>query len=1646
MYKFLLSGILLYCLSFFTIPLFSQSIIYQDFSQPTNLLGGSTSTGNIPEGWFMQTNDGYFQLNSTSGTGQRTVYALSPHEILINDYPDTLIWEFSFQHNFSVSTNLQKTNYSSFILMSDSLSYLNGNYLSVKVADQIYFLSNDSLIIKAPIQSLNSEWNHLKIIFDGNSEWSVITDFSDSVSIQHEPLSDSFFTGFSSHFTSAARGQHFLYDDFYLDHFLKALDHEVPILEKINFSGDSIIQFIFNEELATNCISDLSIDGIATSIYLNIDTLFCEFPSGLEIDENYNFTINNVCDLSGNNTSITSNFLFEDLIPPVIISINSINAYSFWINFSEEINSLASENIFIKWKEEEISIDNYSFSNNDSSSIFIILSAPLPENEIVELRINDLSDYKNNISTSSFFFEFDTQLPRLIDFTINTSNKITLNFNDELDKIEAIDIFNYALINEEIHPSQVFCNDSSVQLFFDSTFFIEQETYGLSIRNLKDKSGNSLKKKNIYFQYDTIPPLLTSVQYYSDSLLLQFSEPVLQNVVVEVNGRAVDYQKNSCPSDILSINVIDLASIAHIQLFNLEDENGNLTDSISQKIKEEQSIIEIYAFSKNEIIITFTDTVGLENIDLKPLDFSVDQVRKEKNKLFISTTTALESGKLYSIEIDNVIFKVDYQEINVTISSSTHLSTLIFDEKINITPLLITSTELEVQNYKIEENSLYVFFTNPLIKNKGYDLSIVGLENCKGKKLPVLDTILIIDNELPVLSNCVLKSSNSLLIECSEELIKDDVLLPNRYKIEGYNVSKISYLNKQISLVFDRDFEPESELEIEVEKGLRDLAENKSETTLFRLTTPKKIGVGDLVFNELLIDPSPSVGLPNSEAIELKNLSQDTLSLTQLKLLIDNDTFRLEHLSLLPNAFVILVAAKNIDLWSEYDNVIGIENLSILKNEGDTLQLLSLDNNLIVDEVFYSKKTYKDNTKAEGGYTLEKIDPWFNCTSEINWKVTNSLSGGTLGMENSVFAQLEDIEPPFITNIKVINNVSIQILFNEPVFFDSLKSTIQCLINNVDNPVNNSYFVDNSTLNITLNENIPSGVLVNLTVGNFYDCFNNIQFSSTETFFVSPKVNYQQLLITELMTNHSSITALPTSEYIELYNNSDLHLNIGDCVMLLNGVKIELPINSIKPREYLLLTPLEHVDNFLENGINSVGIKSWKNLNNTEGEIVLYNKENEELQRINYTPFYYQDREKAKGGWSLEMIDIQSSCVGKKNWRASEDNRGGTPAEKNSITSFLEDYRAPELIATFAVNDTIYLQFDEDVSPLLSKNSIVKYNDDIIPFNQLEWQGEMVFFMDEKKINSEVEISIENISDCLLNISLIPQKKQLIKSPKEVQLSLSELLFDPSILNEDFVEIYNASSGYINLKDYKIGNINNEGISDFKKLSTKSLFMPPKTWYVFTNSVDNLLNFYPSAISDHIFELKLPTFPNQEGGVVLMNNHNEILERFLYNDKMHQGYLKNIEDVSLERIDYNKEASLEDNWTSAIESVGFATPTKKNSRNNKGTAHANNFGGLIVNTTLITTNGDGIDDYLLIENNNEFPLRIFRLEVYNVRGQLITSLRTNFEIGMGDVVRWDGKTTSGERVYGKFLLLLLAENRQHRIEKFTKVISVATWN
>ena len=79
----------------------------------------------------------------------------------------------------------------------------------------------------------------------------------------------------------------------------------------------------------------------------------------------------------------------------------------------------------------------------------------------------------------------------------------------------------------------------------------------------------------------------------------------------------------------------------------------------------------------------------------------------------------------------------------------------------------------------------------------------------------------------------------------------------------------------------------------------------------------------DVVINEIMADPEPTVGLPAMEYVEIANATQNILELSGWKLIADEDTFALDNFSLPPNVEQLIVSTAH---QGEFDNIQPLRN------------------------------------------------------------------------------------------------------------------------------------------------------------------------------------------------------------------------------------------------------------------------------------------------------------------------------------------------------------------------------------------------------------------------------------------------------------------------------------------------------------------------------------------------------------------------------------------------------------------------------------------------------------------------------------------------------------------------------------------------
>ncbi len=93
-----------------------------------------------------------------------------------------------------------------------------------------------------------------------------------------------------------------------------------------------------------------------------------------------------------------------------------------------------------------------------------------------------------------------------------------------------------------------------------------------------------------------------------------------------------------------------------------------------------------------------------------------------------------------------------------------------------------------------------------------------------------------------------------------------------------------------------------------------------------------------------------------------------------------------------------------------------------------------------------------------------------------------------------------------------------------------------------------------------------------------------------------------------------------------------------------------------------------------------------------------------------------------------------------------------------------------------------------------------------------------------------------------------------------------------------------------------------------------------------------IVNRYPSSDPDHLFETSsLPSMPDKEGHLILLNRQLDIIDEVYYSEEMHSSSLSEYEGVALERSDSEVVSEWQAYWFSATKQSGYGTPGAPNS-------------------------------------------------------------------------------------------------------------------
>jgi hypothetical protein len=479
---------------------------------------------------------------------------------------------------------------------------------------------------------------------------------------------------------------------------------------------------------------------------------------------------------------------------------------------------------------------------------------------------------------------------------------------------------------------------------------------------------------------------------------------------------------------------------------------------------------------------------------------------------------------------------------------------------------------------------------------------------------------------------------------------------------------------------------------------------------------------------------------------------------------------------------------------------------------------------------------------------------------------------------------------PMVMEVNVLDYVTIEILFNQkmpeeimvPDYFmaDHLPDGVSEL-----EPLTDEKFL------LHLSHKIPDATETSLLI-------NSLILPTGDTIPPGPyflyyhEAAFSDLVITEIMNDPSPAALLPETEYLELFNRSNLPVNLKKMTIGINGNSFELPEYILFPGNYVALTADE------TDFSNAVVPEKWKALPNSGGEIVLLNPSGQVTTALRYPGVLSGPQFKQDGGWSLECIDADNLSGALSNQAYCNNDRGGTPGVENSVVNSNPDMQGPGIFVAWLANDSVLML---DFGEPLSASTVNKDGFDISPKHVKieELSADSIFgdilaitFQEKLIPNEVITVSVSpSLSDLADNAYSGPSTLNfgLPGSTDSLDVVINELLFDPPVDGCDYVELYNHSDKILALDSLCLArNGDNQTPETLVPLSDKCRWFLPKTHLCFANDANWVKKHYERPDGSNI--ISLPGLPNyvSAGGVVFVTRKNgTILESMNLSPALH---------------------------------------------------------------------------------------------------------------------------------------------------------------
>ena len=533
------------------------------------------------------------------------------------------------------------------------------------------------------------------------------------------------------------------------------------------------------------------------------------------------------------------------------------------------------------------------------------------------------------------------------------------------------------------------------------------------------------------------------------------------------------------------------------------------------------------------------------------------------------------------------------------------------------------------------------------------------------------------DSIRPRITTCYGQDDFRTVVVGFSEIVDDSGLKPEHYKIQETNGHPIDceYLfpdYQKVMLFFPNAFEEDRTYQLFV-SDVRDLAGNSITDTLVQFHC-HKIKRNDILIHEIMADPTPIVGLPPVEYLELYNRTEGKLLLDNWKIQLGKTLKTLPEMALEAHGFAVITANENVEQLSAFcQNIYPLSSLSITDGGQEIILYHNYDE--VIHVVKFKNSWHRNGIKREGGWSLEMMDTQNPCADGENWDSSTDTRGGTPGRANSIARENSDYEAPVMLSATVLDTNLLQVHFSEPIFLPS-DIPVFALDHNLNitdikpvNPYNNA-------LDIRFDQALQAGIVYQLTLcGNICDCAGQCAVNGQIlSFGLDQNPWYKDLIINEVLTNPLNNE---DADFIEIYNRSSKIIDLKKIKLGSGGMdfpeKTAIAVSQgyqLFPQQMVALCKNRRLTEEQYHPLypqNLLSCDSLPAFPNAEGMVHLTDLALQAIDRFQYNEDMHYSMLISTDGVSLERVHYEGDTQDDNNWKSAAAHVGfGTPGYPNS--------------------------------------------------------------------------------------------------------------------------------------------------------------------------------------------------------------------------------------------------------------------------------------------------------------------------------------------------------------------------------------------